>query len=527
MNRKSGKRIAVYLITAALAVTASAVPAAAQSGDDESSVVKEETVYVKAEADGTVNSVIVSDWLKGIDETTGELEDASILTDIVNVKGDETPVQEGEKLTWPTAGSDIFYQGNTDRELPVGLSLKYFIDDEELSPEKAAGRSGHVRIAVAYENHTAHTAVIDGKEESVVSPFIMLTAMLLPADRFRNITVDHGQVISDSSRSIVIGFGMPGANESLGIEEGNETGLMLPEGFVLEADTDDFSFDGTVTVALSDLSDVLREETENLNTDGLIEKLGGMLGTAGTLLTGAGSISESLDTDILGPAAQLMTDGETLKEKLTGIAGDISGAKKTLRDQAQASLDTAVAEVNEKIDAANLAAGQSAQAAADQANAGLARARTALDGQIAALTAAGEKENSAAIAALTAARDALTDVTPAESEEISHISSPTVAAPELSIDTAGMTMLLLKIGLEYSGIKQSADTLLTQIGTMKTDLDTLLEDAPAGLLDTLKDMFSRARLMAGDADCYDNFSGKAEGMEGSVRFIIETGPVSH
>lgn len=52
------------------------------------SVEKEETVYVNADARGTVKNITVSSWLKNGDGAA-ELTDVTNLTDVVNVKGDE------------------------------------------------------------------------------------------------------------------------------------------------------------------------------------------------------------------------------------------------------------------------------------------------------------------------------------------------------------------------------------------------------------------------------------------------------
>ena len=52
-------------------------------------VSKDETVYVIAGADGSVKKVIVSDWIKNaLKDAT--IEDSTALTDVVNVKGDES-----------------------------------------------------------------------------------------------------------------------------------------------------------------------------------------------------------------------------------------------------------------------------------------------------------------------------------------------------------------------------------------------------------------------------------------------------
>ena len=67
---------------------------------------KEETVYVIADAEGSTQSVIVSDWLKNNDGDS-ELSDSSRLSDIENTKGDESFTQDGEDLTWQADGNDI------------------------------------------------------------------------------------------------------------------------------------------------------------------------------------------------------------------------------------------------------------------------------------------------------------------------------------------------------------------------------------------------------------------------------------
>ena len=82
---------------------------------------KEETVYVNMDASGNVEKITVSDWLKNA-AGSAELSDSSSLSDIKNVKGDETFTQDGEKLTWQADGSDIYYQGTTDKELPVTVN---------------------------------------------------------------------------------------------------------------------------------------------------------------------------------------------------------------------------------------------------------------------------------------------------------------------------------------------------------------------------------------------------------------------
>ena len=43
----------------------------------------------------------------------------------------------------------------------------------------------------------------------------MATGMILPVDKFDNIDIDNGKVLSEGENNIVIAYGMPGLSESL------------------------------------------------------------------------------------------------------------------------------------------------------------------------------------------------------------------------------------------------------------------------------------------------------------------------
>lgn len=50
------------------------------------------------------------------------------------------------------------------------------------------------------------------------SPFVMVTAMILPVDNFTNVTIDNGKVLSDGQRNIAVGVGLPGLSDSLDLK---------------------------------------------------------------------------------------------------------------------------------------------------------------------------------------------------------------------------------------------------------------------------------------------------------------------
>jgi len=105
MNRNRKKATTATLAAGMAMMLGSTAVFAAGTGTE---VSKEETVYVNAQADGTPSEITVSDWLKN-SGANKEVQDVSQLSDIKNVKGEETFTQNGENLTWNTDTEDIYY----------------------------------------------------------------------------------------------------------------------------------------------------------------------------------------------------------------------------------------------------------------------------------------------------------------------------------------------------------------------------------------------------------------------------------
>ena len=184
---------------------AAAMPASAVwAGEETARPEKEQTVYVNADEKGAAQKIIVSNHLKNT-EGADTLEDSSSLSDIENVKGEET-YKEGEDGTilWDADGKDIYYQGESSEELPVEVKMTYYLDGQEIQPEELAGKSGKVKIRIDYLNHSSQKVGEEGKE--VVTPFLMMTGMILPNENFSNVEVTNGKVISDGQKSIVVGI---------------------------------------------------------------------------------------------------------------------------------------------------------------------------------------------------------------------------------------------------------------------------------------------------------------------------------
>lgn len=333
MNRNSKliKRGLTTSLAVGMSVMVGAMPVYAASSDkkdNDDKLYKEETVYVNADAAGNTDEITVSNWLKNSGDVSGKLTDKSTLNDIKNVKGDEKYTADGDKITWNTDGKDIYYQGTTDKELPVSVKLTYYLDGKEIQPNKLKGKSGHLKIKVNYENKSKKNVEVNGKTENMYTAFVMMTGMILPNDNFTNVTIDNGKVISDGNRSIVVGFGMPGLKESLNLDDIKDADdLTIPESLEVEADVTDFEMSSTFTVGLSDLTKDL--DLDNIaDMDSLQNALDELDDAALELVSGSNTLSDGTKT--LADGVDSYTEGaDTLNDaiqKYLSKDGELSGS---------------------------------------------------------------------------------------------------------------------------------------------------------------------------------------------------------
>ena len=278
------------------------------SGGHSDEAGKEETVYVVADANGNPQQTIVENWLKNADGSD-ELTDKTNLTDIENTKGDEDYTENADgTITWNAGGSDIYYQGKTDKALPVDVHVTYELDGKEVTPEELAGASGHVVITFTYTNNTARQTVVDGKSCTIYQPYVMVSGLLLDNDNASNVTVTNGKTINDGDRTVVVGMAMPGLSESLGLADVADGKIDVPEDVTIEADVTDFSLLTTLTLASGDaLKELGLDDVADL--DDLESKIDELTDGSTKLVDGTSEFSDYMGQ--LSDAAGQLNDGAT------------------------------------------------------------------------------------------------------------------------------------------------------------------------------------------------------------------------
>lgn len=511
---------------------------------------KDETVYVIAGADGSVQKIIVSDWIKN---TLGSntISDKSELTDIENVKGDESYTLGNDNARiWDAQGKDIYYRGNIEKELPVGLSVTYKLDGKTVSPTELAGKSGKVTIRFDYSNRQYEYVEIDGQKEKIYVPFAMLTGILLDNDVFTNVEVTNGKLINDGSRTAVIGIAFPGLQDNLSIPLEK---MEIPDYVEITADAKNFALDMTITLAANELFN--ETDADYLNSIGdLSGSLGEMTYAMEQLMDGSSQLYNGLSTllekseELMEGIDKLTTGAEALK---TG-AGDLdAGASRLQTGAAQLSegLNTLVS----NNDTLNGGAGQVFEtllstASAQLAAAGLDIPALTIDNYADMLTRViasldETSEGAKSVISLKASLDSYNAFYLGLQSYTAGVSQAAAGAGELKNGTddlkSGTSKLSAGAAELYSGIltlKNGAPALvdgITQLrdGAMQLSdgMKEFNEEGVQKLVDAvggnLVGLTTRLQASIDVSKNYRSFAGVHDDMDGQVKFIYRTNSI--
>ncbi|MCI8481968.1 MAG: hypothetical protein HFJ27_02550 [Clostridia bacterium] len=252
---------------------------------------KEETVYSKLDQTGTPYQTIVSSHIKNT-QGNETIQDISDLLNIENTNGYETFEKDGNTVVWNADGKDIYYQGESKKNLPISCNISYELDGKKVSQSEIVGKSGKVKITLEYTNNEKHVVNINGKNETMYTPFLVIAGTIINNENNKNITISNGKMIDDGTKTIVIGMAFPGINESLGIEKKD---FDFPSKIEIEMDTTDFELD---TIASFVTPKIIEEKQDLEKLDKLEEvyqKVATLQSASEEILQGAKKLKEGTE----------------------------------------------------------------------------------------------------------------------------------------------------------------------------------------------------------------------------------------
>lgn len=353
------KKNVKVLTCSALSLMLTQVGVFAAEADADSETKKDETVYAMLNADGSVQDEIISSWIHN-PSGIKNIEETLHLQNVENVKSDEEPTIDGDHYTWNVEGNDVYYKGNSDQELPISVSITYFLDGVEMKPEELAGKSGKLEIHISMKNNQSKTKVINGVATQIHPLYLAAGVVDLSSDHFANVTCEHAKVLSDGNNQMVGFFTLPGFEdtlESAGIDKAKE--LPINDTYVIKADATDFEL-GPIMIAMTpevpldqlkdiDSLDELTSGIDRLNEAGnqLLEGSGQLHDASSLFASKMQELNAKVDplgigittlhsgtTQVLGGSTQLTTNLKTLDDGLTQVK---EGAQKLYEGTAQMS----------------------------------------------------------------------------------------------------------------------------------------------------------------------------------------------
>lgn len=321
IRKETLKALGACLVSATMAGSMFTAPVFAESNTDANPTQKTETVYAVVNPDGTVSSTIVSSWLHDGDGIHNIKEDLD-LKHVENIKTDEDPIKNGNTYTWNAKGDDVYYQGTTNKALPVKVSITYSMDGKTMSAKQMEGKSGHMKINVHFTNLISKTT----SDGVVVHPGYLAGGILnLKTGNYSNVTCSSGKVMNDGSNQVLAFASVPGLAdtlESAGLDKVVKQ-LKAADDCTIEADVDNFDL-GDIMIGISNDFDLKELTTSNIpDLAGDVSKI---VSASDQLESGAQQLYEG--------TSQLKTQAAPLTSA-SGSVLELSSALGTLNDGAQ------------------------------------------------------------------------------------------------------------------------------------------------------------------------------------------------
>ena len=498
---------------------------------------KTETVYSKLDNEGNAYKTIVTTHIENNDNEQ-IIEDLSNLINIENTNGDETFEQQENKLVWQANGNDIYYQGESTKELPVECNIKYELNGEEISAKDIVGKSGNVKITIEYTNKEAREVTVNGRKTTMYIPFVVVAGTVFDNASNKNISITNGKLVDDGSKTALVGMALPGLQESLNLSKKE---IDIPTSIEITLDTTDFEQNSIITyvtakmVDLSDLEIFDKLDTVYAKADTLKESSKQIVDGANKINEGVGLLNSKLGTlpqsavELYNGAKELNSgvNGEeglgvgitALKQKLTDLITTSIGMLQSNNQVLNSEITQLTAEAGElKQQITNLTVlkakltGEADKEAMQTTIDELTTRANGLTARITALTKQ-EKTNEAVIAKITPTEESQEQITKLE-KGLQRISA---GVKTLEESLAKLTNATKELPSSLQTLKNGTQTLAEGA----TKLDTEGIQKVCNLINgDVKNISKRVEKLNELSNEYNNFGMIKEGNTGEVKFIM-------
>ena len=320
-------RTGISVLCAGVAMVSIPIEVKAEETTDPSSITKTQTVYTVLDQDGNVISTTVSAWLHG-EQGIHDLHDKTDLQNVYDIHTDESNACENGVCVWNSDDSDLYYQGTSDSQLPVAVTMHATLDHETIPMAQLPGKTGHLELKLSFENTQSEVYDINGNAVDVHPLIPLVGGVMLDRDHIRNITVSQGNVISDGSSQIALFMAVPGFKDMLKqTDVAGEADVSLPsDEITISCDVSDapkLSFRMASAGSIS-LEDLLAMENP---LDELVNGIAQLSDAGNQLKDGSQQLLEGTQT-LIDQSSPLLAGSPKVRSLSQGVAQLDDGAKR-------------------------------------------------------------------------------------------------------------------------------------------------------------------------------------------------------
>ena len=241
---------------------------------------------------------------------------------------------------YKTIATTIFDEETTqteiNKQLPVDCEITYELDGKKITPEELSGKSGKVKIILKYTNKIKNEVEINGNNEELYTPFIVVAGTIIQNNNNKNIEITNGKIINDGSKTIVVGIAMPGMQESLNVSKED---IDIPNSIEITMESINFELGNIITYCTPK---IFEEEIDLSNIDELFSKVDQLQDGINKIQDGGIELSDGVNTlkmgsDKLNSGAISLKNGTqnyTLKSKeFNNAMGQVSNGVNNLNSK--------------------------------------------------------------------------------------------------------------------------------------------------------------------------------------------------
>ena len=461
----NGKKILASVLCAALVCGMFPMFALAQDATAdtrEQQPEKTEVVYAKTNEQGSVSSISVVNGFMSTESL--RISDSGSYESVVNLSTtEELTNTEGTVSFTTTASTPFYYQGNVSAQtqLPWDITVRYFLNDEEVSASDLTGAQGELKIELSVNPHKGATET----NEAFANNYLVQAQTSFDSSVF-NITEAQNSTLSYAGGTTgVTGIVLPGESQT----------------FTLVGTAENFEYDGWQIAALplNMALDIASQDTSALSsqTNKLESATASVGSAAATLASGSVSLASGITTLNSG-LETLAAKNATLTNGWNALAQGIQDTKEGAL-QLQSGSNQFAGSVQSAVDEAAQGASVLEQAQSAYQNAALAaQSEIATSGTVSAQTFSTFNQAAQALAQAcgsAGAYQALTQVQSGYTAVLTGIDSLAGGLSELESNTGAFESGLV----EYtSGVSQAAAGCESAVSGSQT-----LSNGAAGLSD--------------------------------------------